>query len=150
MLLGLKASELGGGKIRPPQVLSVFKSPSKIGLNLTTFYPPELLPKSTLIVSSFYHQSPVIAYLIPQKNQGVFKIQCKNEDDYNKPRIFKLKITDEKTKTITGIPLEEPNRHLPKGNPNFENGTLITIQGACENGMEKESNEETDKFFCQF
>ena len=35
MLLGQKTSELeGGGKIRPPQVWSVFKSPGKIGLNL--------------------------------------------------------------------------------------------------------------------
>ena len=72
------------------------------------------------------------------------------EDDYNKLRTFKLKITDEKTKKITEIPLEEPNRRSPKGNPNFENGTLITIQGACENGMEKETNEEIDKFFSQF
>ena len=83
-------------------------------LNLTTIYPPALLPKSTLIASSFYHPSPVIAYLIPQWNQGVFKIQCKNEDDYSKLRTFKLKITDEKTKIITEIPLEEPHRHFPK------------------------------------
>ena len=53
-------------------------------------------------------------------------------------------------KKITKIPLEEPNRHFPKGNPNFENGTLITIQGACENVMEKETNEEIDKSFSQF
>ena len=33
MLLQLKTSELGGGKIRPPpQVQRVFKSPGKIGL----------------------------------------------------------------------------------------------------------------------
>ena len=106
-------------------------------LNLTTFYPPALLPKSTSIASLFYHQSPVIAYLILQRNQGVFKIQCKKEDDYNKLRTFKLKITYEKTKKTTEIPLGEPNRHSPKGNPNFENGTLITIQGACENGMDE-------------
>ena len=102
------------------------------------------MPKSTLIASSFYHQSPVIAYLIPQRNQGVFKIQCKNEDDYNKLRTFKLKITDGKTRKITEIPPEKPNRHLPKGNPNFENGTMNTTQGACENGME-ETNKEIDK-----
>ena len=119
-------------------------------LNVTTFYLPALLPKSTLIAASFYHQSPVIAYLIPQQNQGVFKIQCKNEDDYNKLRTFKLIITDEKIKQIIEIPPEEPNRHFPKGNPNFENGTLITIQEACKNGMEKETNEEIDKFFSQF
>ena len=76
-------------------------------LNLITFYLPALLPKSTLIASSFYHQSPVITYLIPQWNQGVFKIQCKKEDDYNKLRTFKLKITDEKTKKITEIPLDK-------------------------------------------
>ena len=28
----IKTSELGGGKIRPPRVCSVFKSPGKIGL----------------------------------------------------------------------------------------------------------------------
>ena len=32
MLLGEKTSELGGGKIFPPWVWSVFKSPGKIGL----------------------------------------------------------------------------------------------------------------------
>ena len=33
--LGQKASELGGGKIRPPKALSVFKSPGKIGLKIS-------------------------------------------------------------------------------------------------------------------
>ena len=40
------------------------------------------------------------------------------------------------------MPVEEPNRHFPNGNPNFEYDTLITIQGACESGMEKETNED--------
>ena len=32
MFLGSKTSELGGGKVHPPGVWSVFKSPGKIGL----------------------------------------------------------------------------------------------------------------------
>ena len=77
-------------------------------------------------------------------------MQCKNEEDYKKMKSFKLKMKDENGKNIREIGLEEPNKHRPKGtNNSYQNGTLITIEGACENGLEEESNEDIREYFSE-
>ena len=54
-------------------------------------------------------------------------------------------------KKINEIELEEPNNHRPEGtNNSYQNGTLITIQGACENGLEEESNEDITEYFSEY
>ena len=118
-------------------------------LNLNRAYPTSMLPKTTTVAQLFYTQCPYLTYLIPQRAKGVYKIQCKNEDESQKLKSFKLKVCDETAKQVKEIPLEEPRVRRPKGSY-FDNGTLITIQGSCENGMEAESNEEFDKFFQQY
>ena len=64
-------------------------------LNLTKEYPQPKLPKPADISTLFYSQSTVLVYLIPQRVKGVYKVQCKNEEDYNKMTSFKLKMKDE-------------------------------------------------------
>ena len=118
-------------------------------LNLTRACPTSMLPKTTTVAQLFYTQCPYLTYLIPQRAKGVYKIQCKNEDESKKFKSFKLKICDETTKQVKEIPLKEPRVHRLKGSY-FDNGALITIQGSCENGMEAESDEEFDKFFQQY
>ena len=62
-------------------------------------------------------------------------------------RGFKLKMKDENSKFIKKIGSEEPNKYGPKGtNNSYQNGTLITIQGACQNGPEEESSEDITEY----
>ena len=64
---------------------------------------------------------------------------------------FKLKMKDANGKNSREIGLEEPSKHRPKvTNNSYRNGTLITIQGACENGLEEESNEDIMKYFSEY
>ena len=93
-------------------------------LNLTRKYPQPLLTKTANISTLFYSQSPVLVYLVPQRVKGVYKVQCKNEEDFKEMKSFKLKMKDENGKDIKEIGLEEPNKHRPKGtNNSYQNGT---------------------------
>ena len=54
-------------------------------------------------------------------------------------------------KIIKEIGLEEPNKHRPKWtNNSYQNRTLITIQRACENGLEEESNKDITEYFGEY
>ena len=108
-----------------------------------------MVPKNTTGAQLFYTQCPYLTYLIPQRAKGVYKIQCRNEDENKKLKSFKLKKCYETTQQVKKIPVEDPRVHRPKGSY-FDNGTLITIQGSCENDTEAESNKEFDKFFQQY
>ena len=46
-------------------------------VNLTREYPQSLLPKPATVAAWFFKQSSVTAYMIPQRQKEVFKIQCK-------------------------------------------------------------------------
>ena len=61
-------------------------------INLTREYPQLLLPKPATVAAWFFEQSPVTAYIIPQRQKGVFKIQCKNSSDFEKLKNFILAI----------------------------------------------------------
>ena len=72
-------------------------------LNLTREYPQQKLPKPANISKLFYSQSPVLVYLISQRVKGVYKVQCKNEEDYKKMKSFKRKMKDENGKIIKKV-----------------------------------------------
>ena len=67
-------------------------------INLTREYPQSLLPKPATVEAWFFEQSPVTAYMIPQRQKGVFKIQCKNSSDFEKLKKFKLAMKNGKGK----------------------------------------------------
>ena len=58
-------------------------------INLTREYPQSLLPKPATIAAWLFEQSPVTAYMIPQRQKGVSKIQCKNSGDFEKLKSYK-------------------------------------------------------------
>ena len=118
-------------------------------INLTREYPQALLPKPATVAAWFHQQSPVVTYMIPQRQKGIFKIQCKSNDDFKKLKKFKLAIKNAKGEQGRSICLELPREHKPRGRE-FYDGTFVTIIGACENGLEQEENSEFDKFFSQF
>ena len=118
-------------------------------INLTREYPQALLPKPATVAAWFHQQSPVVAYMIPQRQKGIFKIQCKSNDDFKKLKKFKLAIKNAKGEQGRSICLELPREHKPRGRK-FYDRTFVTIIGACENGLEQEENSEFDKFFSQF
>ena len=84
--------------------------------------------------------------MIPQRQKGIFKIQCKSNDDFKKLKKFKLAIKNAKGEQGRSICLELPREHKPRGRE-FYDGTFVTIIGACENGLEQEENSEFDKSF---
>eukprot|EP00112_Aurelia_sp_Birch-Aquarium-sp1_P003920 Seg1444.4 transcript_id=Seg1444.4/GoldUCD/mRNA.D3Y31 product="hypothetical protein" protein_id=Seg1444.4/GoldUCD/D3Y31 len=87
--------------------------------------------------------------MIPQRQKGVYKIQCKSGGDFKKLKNFKLAIKDGKEERARSIGLELPRNHKPKGQE-FHNGTVLTIIGSCENGLEQEENEHFDTFFSDY
>ena len=84
--------------------------------------------------------------MIPHRQKGVYKIQCKSNDEFKKLKKFKLAIKNAKGEQGRSIGLELPREHKPRGRE-FYDGTFITIIGACENGLEQEENSEFDNFF---
>ena len=58
-------------------------------INLTREYQQALSPKPETVAAWFHQQSPVVAYMIPQRQKGIFKIQCKSNDDFKKLKKFK-------------------------------------------------------------
>ena len=112
-------------------------------------YPQALLTKPATVAAWFYQQSPVVTYMIPQRQKGIFKLQCKSNDDFKKLKKFKLAVKNAKGEQGRSICLELPREHKPRGRE-FYDGTFVTIIGACENGPEQEENSEFDKFFSQF
>ena len=118
-------------------------------INLTKEYPQSLLPKPSTVAAWFFEQAPVTTYMIPQRQKGVYKIQCKSGGDFKKLKNFKLAITDIKGERARSITLELPRNHKPKGQ-HFHNGTVVTIIKSCENGLEQEENEHFDTFFSTY
>ena len=118
-------------------------------INLTREYPQSFLPKPATVAAWFFEQSPVTAYMIPQRQKGVFKIQCKNSGDFEKLKKFKLAIKNGKGEQGRSVSLELPRNHKPKGQE-FHDGTFLTIIGSCENGLEQMDNNDFDKLFSEY